>query len=259
MYLSKEKFDLSVIYYTSNYLEKENPVFVENTKHFLLEAIDDYPLISVSQQPMNFGENICVGDIGRSHLNIYKQILIGCKAAKTKYVAMAEDDILYSFAHFHTMVPNNNIFLYDLAKLSIFTWSKPPMFSFRTRRKVVNQLIAPREMLIEALEERFARADVLRAQGMEEGKILSNWGDPGRYENLLGVSPRELRGEYFGVPSIVFTHPKAYGYEFNHGKRKRLGDIRIIEEANWGRAEDILQLYYKPWHEAGIEINEQKN
>jgi len=251
MYLSKEPLDLTVVYYTCNYLEKENPVFLANTQHFLLKAIGQHPLISVSQKPMDFGQNICLGDIGRSHFNIYKQILIGAKAAKTKHVALAEDDILYSYAHFHTMTPRPSVFLYDMAKLSIFTWSEPPQFSFRTRRTVVNQLIAPRKMLIEAMEERFTRMEQLLKEGWPIERIESKWGDPGRYENLLGITVREVQEEYFGTPSIVFTHPKAYGYEFNHGKRKRLGDIRIIEEANWGRADQIVQLYSKPYYEIG--------
>jgi len=96
--------DLTVIYYTSNYLEEKNPYFLENTKKQLLKAIGNIPLITVSQKPTIIGNNctnICLGDIGRSHLNIYWQILQGCKAAKTKWVAMAEDDILYSEQHFN--------------------------------------------------------------------------------------------------------------------------------------------------------------
>jgi hypothetical protein len=245
MYLSKTPLDLTVIYYTSNNLEEKNPIFVKNTKKQLLKAIGDHPLISVSQKPMDFGYNICVGDIGRSHRNIYYQILEGCKVAKTAYVAMAEDDILYSYNHFHTYTPKGNKFAYDMAKLSLFTWTRPPMFSFRTKRMVVNQLIAPRDYLIEALEERFKRAEELKAMGWDDNKINSRWGDPGRYENKLGVTVREREEFYSSVPSIVFTHENAYGYETNHGKKKLLGDIRIIEEAHWGRAEDVLRQYYE--------------
>jgi len=71
------------------------------------------------------------------------------------------------------------------------------------------------------------------------------WGDPGRYEDLLGVTVRESYEFYSWTPSVVFTHENAYGYQFNHGKRKKIGDIRIIELADWGRAEDILKLYYE--------------
>jgi len=254
--MSKEPLDISVIYYTSNYLETENPFFVANTKKQLVKAIGDHPLIAVSQKPMSYEswkfdkkvdyENICLGDIGRSHRNIYWQILQGCKAAKTKYVAMAEDDILYSFAHFHTYVPRRNVFAFDMEKLSIFTWTKPPMFSFRTKRRVVNQMIAPRKMLIEAMEERFARVDVLKKEGWSDNRINQRWGDPGRYELMLGVTPRETQEFYCEMPSIVFTHPKAFGYETNQGKRKRLGDIKMMEIPHWGRAEDVLKLYNEP-------------
>src|SRR5574337_272588 len=112
------KKDLTIIYYTSNWLDTHNPYFLANTKKQLLKAIGDLPLISVSQKPIALGKNICVGDIGRSHLNIYRQILIGAKAAKTKYVALAEDDILYSWEHFHEHLPEKGKFAYDINKWS---------------------------------------------------------------------------------------------------------------------------------------------
>jgi hypothetical protein len=240
--------DCSIIYYTANFLEKTNPYFLENTKKQLLQAIGDFPLIIVSQLPTLFGHNstnVCVGNIGRSHLNIYRQILEGCKVATTKYVAMAEDDILYSWEHFHTQLPHNDTFLFDMNKLSIFTWTRPPLFSFRTNRRVVNQLIAPRQMLIDALEERFKRVKYLMEHDHRtEEDIIRYWGDPGRYEKLLGVTPRDSEEFYSTNPSIVFSHEYAFGYE-SRGKRKRLGDLRIIEIPFWGTAEKMLQLFDK--------------
>ena len=183
--------------------------------------------------------NICVGEIGRGHLNIYKQILVGVKAANTPYVAMAEDDILYSFDHFHTYRPKHDRFAYGMSKWSLFTWTKPPLFSFRNRRMVVNSLIAKRDMLLAALTERFQKYP-------DESKIdLSKWGDPGRYEQILGVTVHE-REEFWPItPNIVFSHEHAFGY-LSRGTRKRLGDLRAIELPYWGRAEDILNLYYDP-------------
>lgn len=242
--------DLSIIYYTANYLDDTNPYFLENTKNQLIKAADGLPIVIVSQKPTMFGPNstnVVVGDIGRSHLNIYKQILIGCKAASTKYVAMAEDDILYSWEHFHSdhYLPPEDTFMYDMNKVSLFTWTKPPVYSFRHNRMVVNQLIAPREMLIEAMEERFKRLEELLAKGKKVEDIIKNWGDPGRYENHLGVTVRKVDNFMCTSPSIVFTHEFAYGYQFNHGKKKRLGDLRIIELPYWGKAEDVLKLFYK--------------
>lgn len=250
MYLSKVPLDITVIYYTCNHLEDTNPYFLANTQKQLIKAIGDHPLLSISHRPMDFGRNIVVSEKdglepGRSHRNIYKQILIGAKNATTEYVATAEDDILYSYEHFHTFVPEKDTFAYDMQKLSLFTWTKPSMYSFRTKRRVVNQLIAPRKLLIEAMEERFARLPELKAMGWDDERINSKWGDPGRYENLLGITPRKTEEFYSGVPSIVFTHPNAYGYEFNHGKRKMLGDIRMFDVPVWGKASEVLKLHDK--------------
>ena len=234
------KNDLTVVYYTSNYLDTHNPYFLENTKKQLLRAIDDLPLISVSQKPIAFGQKICVGEMGRSHLNLYRQILIGAKAAKTKYVAMAEDDILYSHEHFHYHLPKGDVFSYNMAKWSLFTWTTPPLFSFRNNRKVVNSLIAPRDMLVAALEERFNKFKDIP----DERVPLHYWGDPGRYEEKLGVSPRATEEFYTTETNIVFSHPEAFGY-LTRGERKRLGDIRAYDIPYWGKAQDILKLYAK--------------
>lgn len=241
--------NITVIYYTSNYLDTANPAFLENTKAQLFLAASDLPIVIVSQKPSSLdfknSTNIVLGDIGRSHLNIYHQILVGCKAATTEYVAMAEDDILYSYEHFHNEYIGRfpDVFLYDMNKLSLFTWIKPPLFSFRHDRMVVNQLIAPRKMLIEALEERFERLEQLKSEGRKEEQLIKYWGDPGRYEDILGVTVRKTKTFMCTCPSIVFSHEHAYGY-LSQGKKKRLGDLRIIEVPYWGRADTILQYYF---------------
>lgn len=240
--------DLSIVYYTSNYLDTHNSYFLSNTKRYLLDAIGNLPIISVSQKPTVIGENcknICIGDIGRSHLNIYKQMLIGAKAAKTSHIALAEDDIFYSYEHFHNEYIGKfpGMFLYDMNKVSLFTWTKPPVFSFRHSRKVVNQLIVERDLIIEALEERFKRVDeLLKIWPLE--KIIKYWGDFSRYEDLLGVTVRKAKEFMCTKPSIVLSHELAYGY-LSQGNRKRLGDLRIIELQGWGRAEDMIKLFYE--------------
>lgn len=257
------KDDLTVIYYTSNFLETENPYFLENTKKQLVKAIGDLPLLVVSHKPVakdfftgyegNYknlvaGKDYDLWQPGRHHLNIYKQLTVGALKAETKYVAMAEDDILYSYDHFHSPELNNwfangdDIFLYDMNKVSLFTWTNPPMFSFRSKRRVVNQLVCPAKMLAEYMLERFYRVDELRLKGKAVESIIKIFGDPGRYDNQLGITPRRSEEYYCSDPSIVFTHPKAYGY-LNHGRRKKLGDIKIIELYGWGKAEEVLKLW----------------
>lgn len=236
------KGPLTVVYYTANYLETANPHFLAHTRAQLVRAADGMPIISVSQKPISFvsgvdHRNICVGDIGRSHLNIYRQLLIGAREATTPFVATAEDDILYSASHFRTHRPPPTRFAYDLNRWGINTWVKPPMFGYRAR-PVVNQLIAPTSLLIDSLEERFNKF-----KGVPDEQVpISFWGDPGRYEKQLGVTVREFECFAAPEPSIVFSHEHAFGF-LNHGVRKSVGEFPRTELPGWGSAEEIMRLW----------------
>ena len=226
--------DLTVIYYTANYISKE---FFDNTWNALMEAIGDYPLITVSQKPMDNmkGTNICVGNIGRSHLNIYRQILIGAKEAKTRYVALAEDDILYPKAHFQLRPSSDEVFNYDVNKWSLYTWHQPPIYS-RLDNTVVHQLISSRDYLVDDLEERFRRwPDPLKLN-------LSHWKDPGRRENRLNMKERKIERSWADEPTIAFSHEDAYGY-LSRGQNKAHGQERTDYLEPWGSAKDVLKLY----------------
>lgn len=84
--------DLTILYYSSN---REKPEFEKMVTDSILRIVGDTPIISITHKPMDFGTNICVGDVGLSDYNIYRQMQIGCLAAKTKYVCTAEADCFY--------------------------------------------------------------------------------------------------------------------------------------------------------------------
>jgi len=95
--------DLTCIYYTSN---REDQDYEAKIRADLLTKIGDLPLISVSQKPLpGFGDNICVGDVGLSYWNVYKQIQIGVEKAKTKWIITAEADCLYPPKGYFDFVP----------------------------------------------------------------------------------------------------------------------------------------------------------
>ena len=101
--------DITILYYTAGVL----PDYVAaKVRAHLFSIVRGLPIISVSQKPLDFGHNICVGDIGQSYYNCYKQILIGAKAAQTDFVICAEDDTLYTPEHFLHR-PASNAFCYN--------------------------------------------------------------------------------------------------------------------------------------------------
>lgn len=223
--------DLTIIYYTANHI---SPFFMANTQKQLLKAVGNTPIISVSQKPIKFGKNICVGDIGRSSYNLYKQILIGARAATTKYVATAEDDVLYPQKHF-VYRPAKDVFAYDINKWSIFVWDNPPHFSYRNRRTMTS-LTVSRTALIKTLEKRFAKHP-------DPNNIpLAWWAEPGRFDGYLGIEHVKNERYMCPIPSIVFSTPEAMAFEIT-GTKKRRGSVRAIEIEPWGTAEEIIKLY----------------
>ena len=96
----------TVIYYTSN---REDEVFENEIKRRLLEACGDLPIISVSQKPIKFGKNICVGNVGACDFNLFRQIQVGCEAATTPFVISAEADCLYPPEYFQYDASNLDI------------------------------------------------------------------------------------------------------------------------------------------------------
>lgn len=226
--------DLTIVYYTANQVPKK---FLEFTQRKLLEAIGDTPLISVSQKPMDFGENICVGNIGVSTLNIYRQAMEGARRAKTRYIALAEDDALYTPSHFDFR-PSEGVFAYNRNIWGLYTWTEP-LFSYKGRRSLW-ALICERDLFIKVMEERFSRYP------KDEDVPLNLWGEPGKYEHQMGVTENKTVMYKSKEPSVVFSHPTALGF-LTLGKRKKLGENRTPELEPWGKAENLQAIYNKAY------------
>jgi hypothetical protein len=224
------KDDVTVVYYTANVLSEP---FVSNTKKKLLEAIGGLPLISVSKKPMDFGQNICVGDTPRNHIWTYRQALIGAKAAKTKYIALAEDDIFYSSEHFTRHTPTPDTFAYNGNVWSLFTWGTP-IFSWRSRR-ALHSLLCERGLFIDTIDELFTKYP------NDDEFPVHRLGEPGRYEHRQGTTPRKTEMFPANVPNIAVSHPEAIGFE-GLGMRKKHAGLRETTLPYWGSAEEVLKL-----------------
>lgn len=217
--------------YTANHI---SDYFMANTQKYLLEATHNYPLISVSHKPMDLGQNIVV-DLPRTHFNIYHQAHIGAKAATTEYIAMAEDDVLYSPEHFKYR-PKKKPFAYNLGVWGIYTWQDPPLYNYKGGGRInFCSLICEREAFIKAMEERFTKYP-----NDEANKDL--WAEPGKYERQLGVTPQEFETLYTNPPNIMFSHETALSFE-GLGTRKRAGEIRATDIPYWGSAKTIRSMY----------------
>ena len=200
--------DLTIIHYTANKLPETTAGKIR--AHLLEVTRGEMPIISVSQKPIDFGVNICVGDIGQSKYNVYKQIYIGLQQVKTEYIATSEDDTLYNYEHF-TYRPTPGKFAYDANM-----WFADPQEYWR--RNLANDQaplafrggmfgnISRTEDLLANLKNRYENVN-----HTNEGKHKMCCGEPGIVD--LDKENPEARREYFEgrKPLIVFRYKQSLG------------------------------------------------
>lgn len=221
--------DLTVIFLTNNEVPEE---WMKFQNKVLLEAIDGAELIVLSRKEMNLGHINALQDKPRSLSNIYYQLLRGAKMAKTPYIAVAEDDTLYSKEHFQYR-PKTPTVAYNMSHWSLFTWWEP-RYSWRNRRGNYS-MIGYREAVIKALEERFEK--------WPDGTPDRVTGELGRpmVERNLGVSHLEAEEFETKVAIVNINHDTVSSDVLQRKHRKTWGHIQAFDIPHWGRAEDLIK------------------
>ncbi len=103
--------DVTILYLTANL---EQPYFAENIRQNILKHKGDIPIVSVSQKPLDFGKNICVGVQEPCYFSVIRQIQIGLNEINTKYVLNTDDDFLYPPDYFNFIPPESgHCYRYD--------------------------------------------------------------------------------------------------------------------------------------------------
>jgi len=149
---------VTCIYCTSN---REAPEFEQRIKDNILKNCGGLPIVSVSQKPIDFGKNICVGDdVGVSGFNFFRQSLIACENAKTKFVLSIEADTLYPPDYFEFVPPRDDV-CYRNSNLYVMA-HKRPIF-WKKEEGATHAQIVGREFYIETLSKLFEGAPMWSA------------------------------------------------------------------------------------------------
>lgn len=243
--------DLTLLYYTANRID---PGFAERVRFSLLEAVTAR-IVVVSQRPSwtqeaAFAEidfyrlqfpfiRSCVAvEADPSIQQVYRNVLEAAKRAATPYVACCEDDSLYTAEHFAFRPPSDDTFYYNRSRwvltrrLADDGKSRTAIFYWRERTQLA-QLICHRQLLIETLEERFAKHPNPPTDTNIAKK--AGWGEPGRYEKNLKLTPRKRA--YFDTvqPNVTFNHSESL-----MGRRRVNPDDKICEDLPpWGNATEL--------------------
>ena len=225
--------DLTILYITASEVPEK---WMEFQLYHLKKSIGDSPIISISRKPLDLGTNLLDSEPKR-YWNIYMQMLRGALAADTPYVAMVEDDTLYTKEHFTAFRPPLDAVSYNRARWSLFTWDN----IYCMRQRISNcSLIAPREYLITALKERSEKYPNGNEYVGEVGRS--------KVEHRLGVTVRNCVEWYCHNPIVQLNHEGGTDkgdYGIVNGKHliKKHGQMKAYDIPYWGKATDILKYY----------------
>jgi len=100
--------DITILYYSAN---NQPEGFEEKIIENIKTHAGNLPIISVTHKPTDLGQNIVVGVHDVCYPNLFRQVQIGLREVKTKYVLTCESDVLYP-ADYFTFEPDGKFKVY---------------------------------------------------------------------------------------------------------------------------------------------------
>jgi len=216
--------DLTIIHITLNKLPEKWQAFY---KEMLIEAADGAPIITLSKEPMDWGTNVIQTE-PEGLRNIYFQILKGAKLATTKYVGVAEDDTAYPPKHFKFRPPEDTTAC-NFSRWVVLTW-KPKLYFYKPKPANCT-MIAPRLVLIDALEERLKRQIFKPIDPVSNKKEI-------RYKLKL----RKYMEFYTHEPVVNLNHIYSHS-DLERRKKKKVAPVRCYDLPRWGHVKDFIKHY----------------
>lgn len=180
-----------IVYYTDNKLTSD---IMEACQRQIVNAANGRKVISVSLDPLEFGENITL-DLERGYLTMFKQILTGLDKLETDIVYLCEHDVLYHPSHFEFTPAKRDVFYYNE---NVWKVHRDFGFALFYYCKQTSGLCAYRDTLIDHYRKRVAYVE---KHGFSQ-RIGFEPGTHGRIPELAGKSDRWM-SEY---PNIDIRH-----------------------------------------------------
>lgn len=198
-----------------------------------LEAAQGTPIVVISRVPTDWGPTAVnliqevPDDLWRRTQNVYRQVLRGAQAARTKYVAVAEDDCLYPKDHFWTYRPPSGYFAFDHHRWCTLTWKRQEPFYYLMPTDATCLMIAERERVIWALDV------------------------PALYGDDVGASRRAMHRlvepacEWFAKqPTLCYYHINGND-PLERTQHKLHWPVVAYEIPTWGRAAEAVEWWWR--------------
>jgi len=222
--------DLITIFYCSS--NREYPEFEQRVVDNIIKNKGDLDVISVTQRPMIFGKNICVGDnVGVSGKNFFKQTLIALQNIKTPFALSCEADTFYGPDYFK-FVPERLDKCYRNDNLMVMGQHRK--YFFKKPGGATHAQIVGTEFYRKTLEELF--------KGDED------WDYKEEQKNFPKEKFHAKREDVFNKEDILFyeTEIPVVQIKTSQSMRNYTSSIRepIYDIPYWGSGKDFRAKFY---------------
>lgn len=224
-------------YYTDNRCEERVIRVVRNQLEKI--AKDKYPIVSVSQYPIEFGKNIVI-DGERSYLTMFKQILMGIEALDTDIVYLVEHDVIYHPEHFEFVPPQKDIYYYNEHTWKVDAGSGQALF-YHTKQ--TSGCCAYRELLLEHYRKRVERVE-------KEGFTRKMGFEAGTHSFPNGVDNYKAKMYWTEHPNVDVRHKtnlteSRFKKEQFRSERSIRGWTLADEIPHWGKTKGCFDEFIK--------------
>jgi len=144
-----KKSDRTIVYYTGN---TEEESFEQKVRNNILRVKGNLPIISVSQTPIEFGRNICVGKLPHCYESAFQQVKVGLEKADTEYVVMCESDVLYPTKGYFDFIPTDPTVIYTYDNVWLM-WNRENRTRFYKHGTTCGSIILSRALYINMLKD----------------------------------------------------------------------------------------------------------
>jgi hypothetical protein len=221
-----------LLYYTDNQCQER--ILLACRKQ-LGKCRKNYPLVSVSQYPIDFGENIVL-PITRSLTSMFKQIVAGLEALRTDIVFLLEHDMLYHPSHFDFVPYSEELYFFNTNVWTVKSDTGEALYFDGARRN--SGLVAYRSILLEHFSRKVKQAE-------EYFKITSRG-----FGRKVGFEPGRKKGrkdykaeEYSSIlPNLDIKHggnitkPRFKLSDYQHGGKRVKNSWTLTDTVPyWGK------------------------
>ena len=209
-----------IVYYTDSKIDLQ---LANAVRKRIKKTCGPIPIVSVSQEPLNFGKNICIGEQPRKYKSIHEAILAGVEATpEGSIIYLCEHDVFYHPSHFAKLPDDENTMYFDTNR---YYYSKGNSSFVKARgKRALSQCVGHRDTIIRHIKERLDH-------GLDEAgeEIVERWSDLEKRSSVKYANYTSDRPSVDILHDGNFTPRGDYKKGYLEGNRKG-----IVNLPGWG-------------------------